>query len=563
MPFVHIDGNGAATRFAPQDERLISNARMRGDRSVRVTDVQLPNGQILQFEVRFDTNATSKRWHTPPTSGMIQVNLRNDNTRLVEYRLEEDQLTAGRKAVSAAADSRAAGEPELEPGLEPEPEREPEPDADRSLWECSFEETWKPYSDDIQAKLRAAYAADPTSTCHFEETRHFPAKGRYQAKTETFKYSVDFSAGPDFRQLNLKSNKERPVRRLGCWCRTPDARAAADSAPLRILCIDGGGSKGLVPAIIMQRIEQMCAPHRVDELFDVVAGTSTGGILALGTCIARVPAAEMAKVYETRADEIWTKKGGLTGFLSPVAAKASYDAQKLECILKEYSVTPRPIGGYGGGAGAAAAAAGRQLRMDEPHPGAPKTFVVAAKEGEAAAEPFTQFLFRSYASPAFGGTEGRSDCEVWQAGRATSAAPTYFDPYEVGSESYVDGGVLANNPVQVAIDEAQDLYPQRRIGLVVSLGCGITQREYDHKAGGGMAGEVRKFASQLTSTEPFHRKVLESLRVISVRTRRHSHPASHPASEFPHSNSNNRAAALSSKTMAVVCCLPDRVAPGL
>jgi hypothetical protein len=334
MPFVHIDGNGAATRFAPQDERLISNARMRGDRSVRVTDVQLPNGQILQFEVRFDTNATSKRWHTPPTSGMIQVNLRNDNTRLVEYRLEEDQLTAGRKAVSAAADTRAAGEPELEPELEPEPEREPEPDADRSLWECSFEETWKPYSDDIQAKLRAAYAADPTSTCHFEETRHFPAKGRYQAKTETFKYSVDFSAGPDFRQLNLKSNKERPVRRLGCWCRTPDARAAADSAPLRILCIDGGGSKGLVPAIIMQRIEQMCAPHRVDELFDVVAGTSTGGILALGTCIARVPAAEMAKVYETRADEIWTKKGGLTGFLSPVAAKASYDAQKLECILK-------------------------------------------------------------------------------------------------------------------------------------------------------------------------------------------------------------------------------------
>ena len=48
-----------------------------------------------------------------------------------------------------------------------------------------------------------------------------------------------------------------------------------------VLKTAGGGSKGLIPAMIMQRIEQLCSPHQIHELFDVVAGTSTGGILAL------------------------------------------------------------------------------------------------------------------------------------------------------------------------------------------------------------------------------------------------------------------------------------------
>ena len=69
---------------------------------------------------------------------------------------------------------------------------------------------------------------------------------------------------------NLKSQKQRPVRRRGCWCTTPTARAVGGVAPLRILCIDGGGTRGLIPAIVMQKIEEICAPHRVDELFDIV-----------------------------------------------------------------------------------------------------------------------------------------------------------------------------------------------------------------------------------------------------------------------------------------------------
>jgi hypothetical protein len=56
----------------------------------------------------------------------------------------------------------------------------------------------------------------------------------------------------------------------------PFAKREQAQMPLRILCIDGGGIKGLMPAIVLQRLEALCAPHKVHELFDLVCGTSTG-----------------------------------------------------------------------------------------------------------------------------------------------------------------------------------------------------------------------------------------------------------------------------------------------
>ena len=55
-----------------------------GHFSVRIADVRLPNGTVMQFEVRFGQNAVSRKMPAPPASGMIQVHLTNDNTRVVE-----------------------------------------------------------------------------------------------------------------------------------------------------------------------------------------------------------------------------------------------------------------------------------------------------------------------------------------------------------------------------------------------------------------------------------------------------------------------------------------------
>ena len=56
-----------------------------GHGAARISDVRIPSsGMVLQFEVRFGQNAVSRKMPAPPPSGMVQVNLANDNTRVVE-----------------------------------------------------------------------------------------------------------------------------------------------------------------------------------------------------------------------------------------------------------------------------------------------------------------------------------------------------------------------------------------------------------------------------------------------------------------------------------------------
>lgn len=64
-----------------------------------------------------------------------------------------------------------------------------------------------------------------------------------------------------------------------------------------------------------------------------------------------------------------------------------------------------------------------------------------------------------------------SKCPIWQAARATSAAPGYFASQRIGSRDFVDGGVGTNNPVEVVLEEAEDLWPGRPITLI-SIGTG-------------------------------------------------------------------------------------------
>jgi hypothetical protein len=82
--FVHVAPDGQHVAFSPADCVLIASARRRGLPAVRIADVHLPGGTTLQFEVRLGANATSAKMPVVPASGMCQVNLATDNTRVVE-----------------------------------------------------------------------------------------------------------------------------------------------------------------------------------------------------------------------------------------------------------------------------------------------------------------------------------------------------------------------------------------------------------------------------------------------------------------------------------------------
>ena len=77
-------------------------------------------------------------------------------------------------------------------------------------------------------------------------------------------------------------------------------------------------------------------------------------------------------------------------------------------------------------------------------------------------------LFRTYEAPKY----PAPNCTIWEAVRATSAAPTFFKRIVIDGEPYIDGGLGCNNPIQQVLQEAELLFPDRHVACIVSVGTG-------------------------------------------------------------------------------------------
>ena len=176
----------------------------------------------------------------------------------------------------------------------------------------------------------------------------------------------------------------------------------------------------------------------------------------------------------------------------------------------------------------------------------PKVFVVASSREETA-DQFHPHLFRNY-EPARGDDDsddsdessssdddrrskknkkkkkkgskgsklrqtGSNAGEVWEVARATSAAPMMFSPFTIDDEQFVDGGLCANNPIELAMKEAQDIWPGRKIGAILSLGCGGQDKSDDAGLWAGLLGNAKKSTvrNTLTGTYEAHRSAMQDL----------------------------------------------------
>jgi predicted acylesterase/phospholipase RssA len=102
---------------------------------------------------------------------------------------------------------------------------------------------------------------------------------------------------------------------------------------------------------------------------------------------------------------------------------------------------------------------------------------------ETSVAPARPYVFRTYEFPPGSDSDSRAEKlllhpgsskhKVWQAVRASSAAPYYLDDFCIGKRRFVDGAVSVNNPSVVAVQEARMLYPDVKVDCVVSLGVGI------------------------------------------------------------------------------------------
>lgn len=196
----------------------------------------------------------------------------------------------------------------------------------------------------------------------------------------------------------------------------------------RILALDGGGIKGLAVAAFLDRISTRDFPD-VDS-FDMLAGTSTGGIIALGLRMGMSPA-EMVNYYRTRGPDIFPRGPKRVHFWQ----RERYAARGLERSLRDV---------FG---------ARRLQEISRP-------VIIPALDWNAPNPQDAVFFF-----------EENSPYSYFSAARATSAAPSYFKGYELDKRLLVDGGICVNNPAQAALAHARELWPEESI-QIWSVGTG-------------------------------------------------------------------------------------------
>ena len=254
---------------------------------------------------------------------------------------------------------------------------------------------------------------------------------------------------------------------------------------IRILSIDGGGIRGIIPAVILNELEARLqaksgTDQRLAEYFDFMAGTSTGGILVCGYLCPdsngrpEHPATTLRDLYLDHGGDIFDislkqkvrSLGGLTdekydnAALRKVIRDTVGDTMLkdllLPCLIPAYDIEKRRA---------------VMFNQDDAH------------------KPRRNFLVRDVAL-------------------ATTAAPTYFETAQIQAEeggklALIDGGVFANNPAMCAYAEVRQTNFGRTTGdkkkwnrprsgnmMMLSIGCGELKQSYDYKAAKdwGLAG---------------------------------------------------------------------------
>ncbi|KAL8450428.1 hypothetical protein Emed_002516 [Eimeria media] len=282
---------------------------------------------------------------------------------------------------------------------------------------------------------------------------------------------------------------------------------------LRILALDGGGTRGVLTVAVLKHIAASVG-RELSEVFDIICGTSTGGIIAVLLGMEKASAVELEALYDTLINEIFVKDSAAVAGARLVVRQAYYDESLWESLLMRAFGDTRMI----------------EFAADE---SVPKVFCLSTMMSTNPAKlvvwrnynypssvnrhpkplsllnsinPFACFFQKPQKSPADnGGMRYSGSCcvRVRDALRATTAAPGFFIGKKVGADFFVDGALLANNPAAVAIGEAKALYPGVPIELVVSVGTGQCPSERCD-ARTGWDGIFNQLVNAATNTEAIH-----------------------------------------------------------
>lgn len=229
----------------------------------------------------------------------------------------------------------------------------------------------------------------------------------------------------------------------------PDLPPSPDPQRFQILALSGGGYRGLYSARVLERLE-LERGRPIFECFDLLAGTSIGGIIAIGLALEKT-AREIRKAIETRGPAIFPGREGWTGW-------PGRSARRLRSLIN-------PKYGTKGLRAAVEAIVSAEVTI-----GDLKRALLVPTVAITAGAPQ---LFRSV---------HHSDHEQFRPfalvdiALATAAAPIYFPTARVGPAEYIDGGVIANAPDLAALLEAEHYLGKPREHIFL-MSVGTTSAE--------------------------------------------------------------------------------------
>ncbi|KAI8948038.1 hypothetical protein F4801DRAFT_474669 [Xylaria longipes] len=291
---------------------------------------------------------------------------------------------------------------------------------------------------------------------------------------------------------------------------------------LRVLVLDGGGVRGIVELSVLRALEgRIGVPlHR---FFDLVVGTSTGGIISLGFGHELWSIEECIERFRTLVGKAFTPRKG----------QDMHVIRHLQLLIKRSKYETRPIedalrSAFGDG----------NLFGNRQKNGSQRLKVAVAAVSEAGTRSLVLSNYNANddsGSPIFGEksksnyeryrpTRREDELRVWEAARATSAAPGFFRPFvkprspSPGSNVFpemMDGAILHNNPIDLAIEEARKLASaqgQRLIpDLVLSVGTGLPKHHQTEDDGSSRLikeqGLVAEGKAKIRRKTPFIRTI--------------------------------------------------------
>ena len=224
-----------------------------------------------------------------------------------------------------------------------------------------------------------------------------------------------------------------------------------DTNTFHILALDGGGTRGIYTAQLLAKIEQ-AFQRRIRTCFDLIAGTSTGAIIA-GAAVSDIPMQDIVELFETETPHIFRRRWyRIPLFLS------KYPSEKLAQILAAH-LPATPLGEI-----------------------ATPLMITSSEISKS-----NVHIFRSnYGSRDSESVPTDKGVSLRDAILASCAAPTFFAPKSLDNFLLADGGLWANNPSTIAFTEALSAFEKdTRAIRILSVGTGHSVNMYRNRRGWG------------------------------------------------------------------------------